>query len=96
MRKLACIFGNEYVTSVFRFAVHRINADDLTQETVAVLDLFDPTSPRLDTPNTIAFGTGKGGKQMLFVTNTHSVNNPAFSGRGLVKIDAEVPGRPLP
>ena len=77
---------------VTRTAIVKINAEDFSQETVASY-FADPTGPLfapLDTPNTIGFGTGKGGRQTLFVTNTGA------TGRGLVKIEAEEPGLPLP
>jgi sugar lactone lactonase YvrE len=65
------VHGNVYVALVTRLAVVRINAEDLSQETIAVFR-FDPNAPLLaplDTPNSLAFGTGKGGRQSLFVTN---------------------------
>ena len=90
------VHGNLYVTMVTRAAVVRINAEDHSQETIAVLgpDLNAPLFAPLDAPNTIAFGTGKGGRQSLFVTNASF--GPPFPGRGLVKIEAEEPGQPLP
>ena len=86
------VHGNVYVTMVTRAAIVKINAEDFSQETVASY-FADPTGPPfapLDAPNTIGFGTGKGGRQTLFVTNTGA------TGRGLVKIEAEEPGLPLP
>jgi sugar lactone lactonase YvrE len=88
------VHGNVYVTVVNRLAVVRINAEDLSQETIAVLgpNPNDPLFAYLDTPNTLAFGTGKGGRQDLFVTN---VGSTALGFCGLVKIEAGMPGRPL-
>jgi hypothetical protein len=86
------VHGNVYVTMVTRAAIVKINAEDFSQETVASY-FADPTGPLfapLDTPNTIGFGTGKGGRQTLFVTNMGA------TGRGMVKIEAEEPGLPLP
>jgi hypothetical protein len=76
-------------------AVVRIYADDLSQETIAVY----PEIP-LDTPASLAFGTGKGGRQNLFVTNLGMggllIPEMEWPGPGLVKIEADVPGLPLP
>jgi len=95
------VHGNVYVAMVTRAAVVRINAEDLSQETIAAF-LFDQNAPLfapLDTPNSLAFGTGKGGRQSLFITNLglRKANfGPPWPGRGLVKIEAGVPGLPLP
>ena len=89
------VHGNVYVTVVTRAAVVRINAEDLSQETIAVAGLPTdaPLFAPLAGPGMLAFGTGKGGRQSLFVTNIAPLN-PSL--RGLVKIDAGVPGLPLP
>ncbi len=96
------VHGNVYVTVVTRAAVVRINAEDLSQETIAtfLLDQNAPLFAPLDAPNTIGFGTGKGGRQYLLVTNAGGMAaidpGPPWQGRGLVKIEAGVPGLPLP
>jgi hypothetical protein len=82
---------------VTRFAVVRLNAHDMSQETVAAFG-FDPTAPLyapLDTPNSLAFGQGKCGHKNLFVTNLGLIAGP-WPGRGLVKIETKAPGLPLP
>jgi len=88
------VHGNIYVAVLTRSAVVRINALDLSQETIAAF----PMSP-LDFPPSIAFGTGKGERTNLFVTNLGMgkvfVPQLTWPGPGLVKIDAGVPGRPL-
>ncbi|NIO08485.1 MAG: hypothetical protein GTO40_10965, partial [Deltaproteobacteria bacterium] len=56
--------GNVYIAVVSRNAIVRINAHDRSQDTVVV----HPEVP-LDTPASLAFGTGKEGRQNLFVTN---------------------------
>lgn len=85
------VHGNIYITVISRSAVVRINADDLSQETIAVY----PGIP-LDCPASLAFGTVKGGRQNLFVTNLGMngllVPEMEWPGPGLVKIDADVPG----
>ena len=96
------VHGNVYVAVVSRAAVVRINADDRSQETVAALLLGAPGPPQpapLDTPASLAFGTGAGEQQQLFVTNlgmmSAMVPGPPWPGSGLVKIEAGFPGRPL-
>jgi sugar lactone lactonase YvrE len=81
------VHGNLYVAVLTRSAVVRINLLDKSQETVAV---WPPA--KLDFPASLAFGTGKGERTNLFVTN---LGNGKWAGPGLVKIDAGVPGRPL-
>lgn len=81
------VHGNLYVAVLTRSAVVRINAGDLSQETVAAI----PSSP-LDFPASLAFGTGKGERTNLFVTN---LGLGGWAGSGLVKIDTGVPGLPL-
>ncbi|MBN1831641.1 MAG: SMP-30/gluconolactonase/LRE family protein [Deltaproteobacteria bacterium] len=91
------VFGNVYIAVVSRSAVVRINAEDLSQETVAIFP-SDPENPLytlLNTPNSIAFGTGKGLRKNLLVTNLGLFPVPQ-PGCGLVKIEAEAPGLPLP
>lgn len=92
--------GNAYITMVTRASIVRIDAEDYSQDTVATF--FDPGGPLfapLDTPNTIGFGTGKGGRQIVYITNLGqmkaALGSPWF-GAGLLKVDAGVPGLPLP
>ena len=96
------VHGNVYVTVVSRNSVVRVNAADRSQETIALLMTPWPdayTRAPLDTPASLAFGTGAGEQQMLFVTNlgwmSTLVPGPTWPGPGLVKVDAGVPGRPL-
>lgn len=62
---------------------------------VSRISLYAP----LDVPASIFFGTGKGERTSIFVTN-QGIGNLYFpdlpwAGPGLVKVDAGVPGRPL-
>ncbi len=90
------VHGNAYVGVISREAVVRINASDRSQETLAAF----PSDPRLDMPCGAAFGTGKGERTCIFVTNLGytSLFAPGFpgAGPGLVKLDVGVPGLPLP
>ncbi len=81
------VHGNVYVAVLTRSAVVRINTLDKSQETIAV---FPPSL--LDFPASLAFGTGKGERTNLFVTNLGATG---LVGPSLVKIDAGMPGRPL-
>lgn len=95
------VHGNLYVTVVTRASIVRIDAEDFSQDTVATFFAV-PNAPifaPLDTPNTIGFGTGKGGRQKVFITNMGQMKaalGPPWVGAGLLKIDAGAPGLPLP
>ena len=97
------VYGNVYVAVISRAAIVRIDAADGTQSTVAML-AFAPDAPAplapLDAPASIAFGTAKGGRDDLFVTNlgwmANLVPGPPWPGPGLVRVPAGAPGLPLP
>ena len=95
------VHGNVYIAVPSRNAVIRINAADRCQETIAVFPPVSPDAPPvlLDAPLSLAFGTGKGERESLFVTDSGMVG--AFvpgnwPGPGLVKIQVGIPGLPLP
>jgi sugar lactone lactonase YvrE len=89
------VHGNVYIAVPTRCAIVRVNAPDLSQETVGVY----PKDP-LDAPLSLAFGTGNGERQSLFVSNGgllgFFIPGPPWPGPGLVKIEVGVPGKPLP
>ena len=93
------VHGNVYLTILTRNAVVRVMADDRTQETIAVLRSTGPPSAPLDMPASLAFGTGAGEQQNLFVTNlgwmVRFIPRGTWPGPALVKIPAGAPGRPL-
>jgi hypothetical protein len=95
------VHGNLYVAVLTRSAIVRINLLDKSQETVAAFRLANdlPLYAPLDFPASLFFGTGKGERTNLFVTNLGMGKLFApplpWAGPGLVKIDAGVPGRPL-
>ena len=95
------VHGNLYVAVLTRSAVVRLNLLDKSQETVAAFRVPDtlPLYAPFDFPASLFFGTGKGERTNLFVTNLGlgKVRVPPlpWAGPGLVKIDAGVPGRPL-
>ena len=97
------VHGNLYVAVLTRSAVVRLNLLDKSQETVAafripnILPLYAP----FDFPASLFFGTGKGERTSLFVTNLGMgktippIAGLPWAGPGLVKIDAGAPGRPV-
>jgi sugar lactone lactonase YvrE len=97
------VHGNLYVAVLNRSAVVRIDARDLSQETVAAFMGSSPLGPPpdapLDFPASLFFGTGKGERTNLFVTNlgmgASRVPGLPWAGPGLTKVDAGVPGDPL-
>jgi sugar lactone lactonase YvrE len=80
--------GNIYVPVINRHAVIRINADGKAWTTLATM------ADRLDAPASLAFGTTLAERTRLFVTSLSMV--PGFAGPSLIKIDAGIPGWPLP
>ena len=95
------VHGNLYVAVLTRSAVVRLNLLDKSQETVAAFRVPDTLAlyAPLDFPASLFFGTGKGERRNLFVTNiglgASRVPALPWAGPSLVKIDAGVPGRPL-
>jgi sugar lactone lactonase YvrE len=80
------VFGNVMVSAVIVGGVGRVAADGSAVQRLNML----PT-PAVS----LAFGTGKGNRQSLFVALNKGLG---FGGTfsGIVKIDAGVPGRPMP
>ena len=94
------VHGNLYTTVLTRNAVVRLRAGDTTQETVAVLgSTGQAPSALFDFPASLAFGTGAGEQQNLFVTNlgwmVRYLPGRPWPGSALVKVRVGVPGRPL-
>jgi len=94
------VHGNVWVAAVSRNAILRFDADDRTPTLVTALSM--PGGAPLDTPASLAFGTGSGEQQNLFVTNLGMLSSmpiPAppggWPGFGLVKVEAGAPGLPL-
>ncbi len=80
------VFGNVMVSVVIVGGVARVAADGSAVQRLATLP-----APAVS----LAFGTGKGNRQSLFVALNKGLG---FGGTfsGIVKIDAGVPGRPVP
>jgi len=94
------VHGNLYLTILTRNAVVRLMADTREQQSIAVLGSPGPVPSALfDTPASLAFGTGAGEQQNLFVTNlgwmVRFIPAGTWPGAALVKVHAGAPGRPL-
>lgn len=97
------VHGALYVAVLTQSAVVRIDAETQSQETVAVFLGMNPIGPPpdapLDFPASLFFGTGKGARTDLFVTNLGLGAAVApglpWAGPSLATIHAGVPGDPL-
>jgi sugar lactone lactonase YvrE len=83
------VHGNIYAAVINQSRIVKISPDGSTIETVAT------SADNLDFPASLAFGTGKGDRKSIFVTN-FAIGPPTDVGPSLVKIDVGVPGMPLP
>lgn len=85
------VHGNIYAAVINQSRIVRIGGDGSVTD-VATSD------DGLDFPASLAFGTGKGARKSIFVTN-YAIGPPPVAtdiGPSLVKIDVGVPGMPLP
>jgi len=82
------VFGNVYAGAVMPSAVVRMSADG-SQIAIVAGPVQGVTASALS----LAFGTGKGERQSVFVAMCQGFYG---TGCGVVRIDAGVPGRPLP
>lgn len=84
------VHGNIYAAMVTGHVVVRIERGGGPYEVVATWE------DGLDFPASLAFGTGKGERKSVFVTNLAFEVPPGFAGPGFAKIDVGQPGMPLP
>jgi sugar lactone lactonase YvrE len=94
------VHGNLYLTILTRNAVVRLMAGTREQQSIAVFGSPGPVpSAQFDFPASLAFGTGAGEQQNLFVTNlgwmVRFFPGGTWPGAALAKVDAGAPGRPL-
>jgi len=82
------VHGNFYVASPSALSVVRVSSDGSEVAIVA-----DSAGGVTACPLSLAFGTGKGNRQSLFITINQSLGG---SGSGVVRVPAGVPGMPLP
>lgn len=87
------VHGNIYVAVPSQNTIARVSSEGTRLTTIAA------ESNGLDFPTSLAFGTGSGDRQTLFVVNFAvgpAFGFPAGSGPALLALDAAVPGQPLP
>lgn len=84
------VHGNIYAAMVVGSLVIRVDANGDGMEIVAT------PADGLTFPASLAFGTGNGERQSIFVTNLAFAVPDGFAGPGLSKIDVGQPGMPLP
>lgn len=82
------VHGTIYAVIIAQSTLVRIDPSDGSITTLATAD------DGLDFPASLAFGTGKGERQNVFVTNF--AIGPPGAGPGLLKVNVGVPGLPLP
>ncbi len=83
------VHGDIYAAIIAQSLLVRVDVD--TGDISVLASMADG----LDFPASLAFGTGKGNRQKVFVTN-FAIGPPGGAGPGLVKVDVGVPGLPLP
>jgi sugar lactone lactonase YvrE len=82
------VHGNIYALVIAESKLVRVTPDgDITTLATA--------QDELDFAASASFGTGKGERQSLFVTN-YAIGPPGGPGPGVVKVDVGIPGLPLP
>ena len=79
--------GDAHVAAITGQAIVHVDRDTGVYETTV--------SGLLDFPASVAFGTGKGERQHVFVTNL-ALGGPGGAGPGIAKIVIGTPGMPLP
>ncbi len=84
------VHGNIYVAVVAQSAIARVSPSG----DVEIL-AQDPDGALLDFPSSLAFGTGAGMKDTLYVVNL-AIGPPGRFGPALLTLDVGMPGMPLP
>jgi sugar lactone lactonase YvrE len=83
------VHGNIYALVIAQSKLVRIDPSDGSITTLAT------ANDGLDFPASLAFGTGKGNRKSVFITN-FAIGPPGGAGPGVVKIDVGIPGLPVP
>ena len=83
------VHGNIYGVVITQSKLVKIDAQ--TKEITTLATAADG----LDFPASLSFGTGKGDRQSLFVTN-YAIGPPGGTGPALMKVEVGEPGLPLP
>lgn len=84
------VHGNIYAALVLQDKLVKI--DPIDGQVTEILTVDD----NLDEPASLAFGTGKGDRQSIFITNFALIPEDGGFGPAILKIDIGVPGAPLP
>lgn len=84
------VHGNIYAALVLQDKLVKI--DPIDGQVTEIL----PVDDDLDEPASLAFGTGKGDRQSIFITNFALIPEDGGFGPAILKIDIGVPGAPLP
>lgn len=84
------VHGHIYAVLVLQSKLVQI--DPVDGDVTELLTVDD----NLDEPASLAFGTGKGNRQSVFVTNYAVIPPEAGYGPAVLKVDLGVPGLPLP
>ena len=83
------VHGNIYGVVITQSKLVKIDAQ--TKEITTLATAVDG----LDFPASLSFGTGKGDRQSVFVTN-YAIGPPGGTGPALMKVEVGEPGLPLP
>jgi sugar lactone lactonase YvrE len=90
------VHGMIYTVNYMMSQLVRISPEDGSIEVLASFTDGDP----IDEPASLAFGTGKGERKSVFITNFARFGippqPPASIGTSVVKIPVDTPGLPLP
>ena len=90
------VHGMIYTVNYLMSQLVRISPEEGTIEVLASLADGDP----IDEPASLAFGTGKGERQTVFITNFARFGippqPPVSVGTSVVKVPVDAPGLPLP
>ena len=83
------VHGSIYALAIDSSRLVRVSPDGET------VDVLATAADGLDFPASLAFGTGKGERRSLFITN-FAIGPPGGAGPGLLKLRVGVQGQPLP
>jgi sugar lactone lactonase YvrE len=83
------VHGNIFALVIAQNKLVRIDAETKDITTLAT------AADGLDFPASLAFGSGKGNRQSVFVTN-YAIGPPGGTGPALLKVEVGTPGLPLP
>jgi sugar lactone lactonase YvrE len=84
------VHGNIYIANVLSSSIVRANTDGSVETLATAAD-------GLDAPSSLAFGTGKGDRQSLYVVNfSVALLPPGGAGPALLRVAVDEPGQPQP